>query len=113
MGNKVHLQVTIEVDHTDRSILSCDTTKQWESNSMIASQGDYPRKGFSVLRGTFNVGIRGWLSGQDAVMTVFNLLDCVCIIVPAKGSRQTQNHDKAIKAVNGGLTTSPEYLRSQ
>ena len=75
--------MTIKMDHRHRSIRLVDTPQQRQRDGMITSHGDNPWKGLAGLGETIFVGVGERLAHEEAVVALFNLLDCPGVVVSA------------------------------
>lgn len=69
------------MNYADGSISSVHTPQKWKSNRMVSTEGDDSRQRLAVLRRAILLRIGGWGAIQNAVVTLFDLLDRVGIVI--------------------------------
>lgn len=77
----IHLQMTVEMDHSHGPVSLVDTAQQRQCDGMITPQSDNPRQSLSGPGQSFRIRIGERLAHQQAVMSFFNLLDGPSIVV--------------------------------
>lgn len=77
--------MTIKMNYCNRPIGLVETPQQGKGNGMVAAHGDDAREGFSSSRETVFIGVSVGFAHEEAVVALFNLLDCPCVIIPVFG----------------------------
>ena len=75
------VEMGVEVYDADGTVGLVDGAEQGERDSMVASEGDEPRQGLSVFCGADFLCISGGGAHEKAVVTFFDLLDRVGVVV--------------------------------
>jgi hypothetical protein len=73
--------MAIKVNDADGTIVPIDTSQDRKDDRMITSEGDDSRKSLPLQTWTFLACIGVWFSGQDSIMTLFDLLDGPGVVV--------------------------------
>ena len=82
------LQVAVKVNHRDRPIGLVDAPQQRKCDGMVSSQSDHSRQSLARLGKTGFIRIGVWLAHEDAVVSLFDLLDCIRIVVAIPSVRR-------------------------
>lgn len=53
---------------------------------MVAAEGDDSRESLAILCRSFLVCVCGWSTGEDRVVSFFDLGECPCVIVSGHAS---------------------------
>ena len=108
----MYLQMTIEMDNAHRTIFAVDAAKKWKSNGMVTTQSDNPWESLALFRYTWLLCVCCRWSWENGMMTFFNLVDCVCIVVPFACSlaKEWSKWNHVLKYVRGdGYVTTINY----
>src|ERR1700760_1624999 len=81
IGDRIHLQMAVEMDDANWTVLPVDAAQEWEGNCMISTKRDHAWKCPAFLRGAWLFRIGGWRAGENDVMAFLNLLYGECIVV--------------------------------
>ena len=73
--------MTVKVNHGHRPIGLVDTPQQGQCDGVITTKGNNTRKGLASTRKTGFISIKVRLAHQDAVVSLFDLLDCPGVVV--------------------------------
>ena len=96
------------MDDRDGPVGTVDGPQQRQSDGVVAAQRDDARKGFAPLCGTEFLGIRLRLTREDAVVSFFDLVKRVRVVVPGRpASDPVQGADNGVCH-----TRSPGYHHS-
>jgi hypothetical protein len=75
------VQVAIKMDHGHWSVGTVDGAKQRECDGVIASQGDNTWQCLPLQSWSLLVSVGGWRSTKEVVVSVFDLLKGIRVIV--------------------------------
>ena len=75
------VEVGVEVDDADGSVGFGDGAEEGQCDGVVSTKGYDAGEGLSVFGGADLVRIRGRCAHEEAVVPVFDLLDCVGIVV--------------------------------
>jgi len=70
------------MDNAHRTVFTIDATEKWKSNGMVTTKSNDSWESFTLLRYARLVCICCRWSWENTMMTFFDLVDCVCIVVP-------------------------------
>lgn len=76
------VEVGVEVDDRNGPVGPVDRPQQGQRDGVVSAERDDPGQGLALLRRAELVGVGGWLAGQDAVVTLLDLVKSPCVIVP-------------------------------
>ncbi len=103
------IQVRVEVDHRDRSVGFIDAAQQRQGDGMVPSECYHARECLAGFADTGLVGGRERCAGEEGVVSVFDLLQRVVVVVAEKHIRRS----KAGLAEGSRLTKSRGCRRSR
>jgi len=72
------------VDHRDWTVSTVDRSKERQRDRVITSEGDYSWESLSIFSWAFLFGIGRWSTGQNGVVSLFDLVKSPGVVVPAK-----------------------------
>lgn len=73
--------MTIKMNHRHRPIRLVNTPQQRQRDGMVTSHGDNPREGLVGLGETTFVSVGERLAHEEAVVALFDLLDCPGVVI--------------------------------
>lgn len=73
--------MTIKMNHRHWPICLVNTPQQRQRDGMVTPHGDNPREGLAGLGETAFVGVGERLAHEEAVVALFDLLDCPGIVI--------------------------------
>ena len=76
----------VEVDNADGAVRAGDAAEEWESDRVVAAEGDDSRERLALQRWALLIRIRGGGSSQDAIVALFDLLNSVGVVVSSTPS---------------------------
>ena len=79
------VEVGVEVDDGDGAVGARDGAEEGESDGVVAAKGDEAGEGFAGLGVPRQVGVGGWGARQEIVVALFNLPQCVGVVVGGDG----------------------------
>ena len=79
------VEVGVEVDDADGAVGFVDGAQEGERDGVVAAQGYDAGEGLPVLSGTDLLCVRGGRAHEEAVVAIFDLLDCVGVVVAGEG----------------------------
>lgn len=92
------LQMAVKMNDADRSVRSDNASQEWQGNRMIATESDDSWQRLPFQGWAFHLGIRGRLTTQEQTVTLFNLLDCVGVVVASRSSAPITTASSGLKA---------------
>ena len=75
------VEVRVEVDDADGAVGFVDGAEEGQRDGVVAAEGDDAGEGLFVLRRAHLFCVGGRCSHEETVVTFFNLLDCIGVIV--------------------------------
>lgn len=75
------VQVGVEVDDCDGTVGAVHAPEQGKRDGVVSSEGDHTWKGLAVLGDTWFLGSGCWISHQDAVVALFDLVKGPGVVV--------------------------------
>src|SRR5690349_16949082 len=75
------VEMTVKMNDTNRAVGSVHAAEERKRDRVVATKGDYSWKSFAMLRDPLFVRIGKRITHQQAVVTFFNLLEGIGIII--------------------------------
>lgn len=92
--------MAVEMNYTDGSISSVYTPQKWKSNRVVSTEGNNSRQRLAGLRRAFFLRIGGWCAIQNAIVTLFDLVDRIGIVI-AQNHRQLRGQAQCHEDLRG------------
>jgi hypothetical protein len=89
----------VKVNDAHRAISTVDRPQQRQSDGMITAKGDDTGQGLAVLSRALLLGIRPGLTGEDAVVSLLDLVKGIGVVV--RGNRDITAVEDGGPAVEG------------
>lgn len=77
--------MAVEVNHRNWPVRAVDGPQKRQCDGVVAAQGDDTGECLALLRGAKFVCVGGRVTGEDAVVTFFNLVESPRIVISAPG----------------------------
>ena len=75
------VEMRIEVDYSNWTVSAVHTAEKWQGDRMVAAECNDTWKSFAFLRNAWLFCIRGWISHEDGVVALFDLVESPSVIV--------------------------------
>lgn len=89
------------MDYRNGPVGTVDGAQKWESDGVVAAEGDDARQHLATFGRAKLVGIGHRRSRQQLVVAVFNLLKSPCIIIPYCGEYASQRLQNCMSYLRG------------
>lgn len=81
MSERTYLQMAVEMDHADRSILPVDATQKRKCDCVVPPKCDHTWERSSFLRWAWQFSISGWRARENDIVAFFNLFDGERVVI--------------------------------
>lgn len=88
------IEMRVEVDYGDWTVDFVDGAENGEDNSVVATKGDDARVSFALEGGAGLVGVGSGRPGEESVVAVLDLLDCVFVVVANAGLENHSSYEE-------------------
>ena len=69
------------MDYGDGTVSAVDGSEERQCDSVVTTEGDYSGQGLAVLCWAFLLRVRGWGASENAVVTLFDLVERPGVVV--------------------------------
>ena len=75
------VQVAVEVNDTDRTVVAIDGAEKRKCDCVVTSESDKTRQCLTLLGRAGLIGVGVWCAAQEEVVALLDLLERKCIVV--------------------------------
>jgi hypothetical protein len=75
------IKMRVKVNDAHGAISTVDRPQQRQSDGMVTAKGDDTGQGLAILSRTLLLGVRHGLAGEDAVVTLLDLVEGIGVVV--------------------------------